>query len=280
MKSPGPIRRAPLLAAFALGLDACGSQPAPASPAREATPPEAPAPAPAPSSSSRAAAFPPGECARLMQALVDVATVAPAAELRATTPEPQMEEAMHRLERVTQGLERLRDTLGSPVLASEANRLMMATAHLQHQTATLFGLTHLGRKDLEPLERSLNVAGRQQQLAVLSARARCEDEPSRDQSAAWKGAAIQAIHALETPIRACMDEEKQRPPDFHMQNLTVQIHVANDGRVTLAGPVDFDMFSGYSADLVHCVVRVIEQTTFPRPEGKAILLVPFGRSMK
>jgi len=210
-----------------------------------------------------------------MQGLEEVATVTPSAELLATTPEPQMQEMMNRLVSVTDALERLRDTLGSAVLASEANRLMMAAAYLQHGTAELFGLKHLGRDDLEPLERSLYVGSRQLQLAVLSARSRCEEEPSRDQSAAWKEASVKVIHALKAPIAACVQEEKQRSPDVEPREMTIEVHVAPDGSVMLAGPVGLDMFSGHSAELTYCVVRVIEQATFPRPEGKAIMVLPF-----
>jgi hypothetical protein len=227
------------------------------------------------SPSSRAAAFPPGECARLSRALDDVATITPAGELRVTTPEPLIEAMMHRLVRVSSSLEELRDSLRSPVLAAEANQLMIATAYLGLQTARLFVLKHNGRLDeVDPYERALYVGGRQAQLAAGSAQARCQEDGSRDQSVAWQSATVETLNALHEPLHACRVDEQKRAPDRSIGRVEIKLHIGADGRVLLAGPIALDMSSAYSADLVYCVVRVLEKATFPPPEGKAIVLLP------
>ena len=62
----------------------------------------------------------------------------------------------------------------------------------------------------------------------------------------------------------------------HVGTIALRVHIGPDGRVTLAGPTDLSPLSSYTGELVHCIVRVIDQATFPRSEGEAIVNVPLG----
>jgi hypothetical protein len=266
------------LALPALFLSACVAA-APA--ARQPAPPaSASSPAsPAGPVSPAAAYHPPGECASVARGLDEVAGVTGAgvADLRSTTPEPQIAAVMHRIEALSTSMEKLRDGLSNPALAVEANRLTMAAAYLLHEVAELDGLRlKKGPGELEPFERTVDAGLRQLELAARSARALCEDHRPPEPSAAWKAAFGAAFQALVEPMRPCLRDEVQRFPERHVGRVALRIHVGPDGRVTLAGPTDLSPFSPYSGELVHCLVRVIDRTTFPRPDGEAIVDVPLG----
>ncbi|MDC0744567.1 hypothetical protein [Polyangium mundeleinium] len=241
---------------------ACGAPPV-------ATPVATPA-APAAVAGDRAA-----ECARLQAVLDTEMRDVPAAEIRSTTPMPRVEALMHRLEQSCDTSERLSDELQDPTLASEANEFRLATAYLLLTTAHVFGLAHRGEPDLAPFDRAADVATRQRELAYRSARARCIDDGSRDQSPEW-GEALQTTLKERTPaISECHFQEKQRAPDRKMGKLEMKLHIAADGHVELVGPIGFSALSGASPELVSCLVRVFEPLRFPPPTGRAIVVLPF-----
>jgi hypothetical protein len=187
-----------------------------------------------------------------------------------------MEAALHRVERVSASLDRLRGGLTSAVLAAEANSLMRAAAYLQLEVAHLFGLKRAGQKDLSPWERALDVAGRQIEVTMRGARARCEAEPSREQSASYKERAVAAVQALMPLLRECIRDEQARTPDLHDHHMSIRIYIGAGGQVTSTGPVDFSPVSGFTAELPYCATHVLEQARFPAPEGTAVMDVPFG----
>ncbi|MDI3290801.1 hypothetical protein [Polyangium sp. 15x6] len=260
------FRPAHALATAALAaslLSACGSPPIP------------PAPAAQPAPSAAVAAERTAECARLGEVLDAEMRDVPAAEIRSTTPMPRVEELMHRLERSCDDSERLSDSLTDPVLATEANEFRLATAYLLLTTAHIFGLAHKGEPDLAPFDRAADVAGRQRELVYRSAKARCKDDGSRDQSPAWGEALMAMLQEVRPAVHGCYLKEKERAPDRKIGKLEIKLHIDRDGHVELAGPIGFSALSPARSELVYCVVRVLEPMQFAPPDGRAIVILPF-----
>ncbi|MDC3959878.1 hypothetical protein [Polyangium jinanense] len=260
------FRPAHTLATTALAaslLSACGSTPVP------------PASAAQPAPSGTVAGGRTAECARLGDVLDAEMRDVPAAEIRSTTPLPRVEALMHRLEQSCDDSERLSDSLTDPVLATEANDFRLATAYLLLTTAHLFGLAHKGESDLAPFDRAADVAGRQRELVYRSAKARCRDDGSRDQSPAWGEALMATVQEVRPAVHACYLKEKERSPDRKIGELEIKLHIDHEGHVELAGPIDFSALSPASPELVYCLVRVLEPMRFAPPEGRAIVILPF-----
>ncbi|TKC94710.1 hypothetical protein [Polyangium fumosum] len=242
---------------------ACGSPPvSPAAPRTSEAPPVPLAP--------RAA-----ECARLQAVLDTEMRDVPAAEIRSTTPMPRVEELMHRLERSCDASERLADELEDSTLACEANDFRLATAYLLLTTAHIFGLVHRGEPDLAPFDRAADVAARQRELVYRSARARCIDDGSRDQSPEWGEATKAILRERTSAIHECHAQEKLRAPDRKIGKLEMKLHIAEDGHVELVGPTAYSALSAASPEFVSCLVRVFGPMRFPPPTGRAIVTMPF-----
>ncbi|MDI1451337.1 hypothetical protein QHF85_45265 [Polyangium sp. 6x1] len=247
----------------ALLVAACGSPPSP----RASAPPRAP--------SAAVAGDPPAvACARLEEVLDAEMRDVPAAEIRSTTPMPRVEALMHRLERSCDNAEQLADALTDPTLASEADTFRLATAYLLLTTAHIFGLSHQGEPDLAPFDHAADVAARQRELAYRSARARCKDDGSREQSPEW-GEALQATLKEVTPaIDGCYLEEKSRSPDRKIGKVEIKLHIDPEGRVELAGPIGYSALHPASPAFVHCLVRVFDPLHFAPPTGRAVVVLP------
>jgi hypothetical protein len=243
-----------------------------------APPPSAPPAAPlvAPARRSGASSFPPGECEGILRLIAGVRKGNPMANVRATMPPEELADITARVQRATTLLQFVERTLTSPVLAEQANHITRASRYLTSQTGALVAGVYAGAPDLVHLEHAISMGDRSREIAMRSAAARCEEDPSRAQTAAWTTTYSDVMQQLGPRFQACYEDEKKRSRELPVGELLIAIYIDPPGRPTLVGPVDFSDESPYGADLVGCVVRVIEGATFPSPEGRALVHAPLA----
>lgn len=136
------------------------------------------------------------------------------------------------------------------------------------------------RDDAPSAERALAITLRERERALLVVRAQCGAATAPvEQSPDWTKRANEVVAARSSAMRACIsaDARGELPA-----RTPILVHVGAGGRATFATPVEtsFDLGKWGPSDLAHCLVRVLEATTFPPPEGTATLLVPFDRDGK
>lgn len=119
---------------------------------------------------------------------------------------------------------------------------------------------------------------RQRDVARRAALAECTPSPSREQSPQWKEQARARIERLRGEIGQCFVDARTHEPNRAVA-MALKIHIANDGRVSVAAPdapygLPGTEGQAYTGELAFCVVRAVEPAVFPRPDGEAIMLVP------
>lgn len=169
-----------------------------------------------------------------------------------------------------------RDAPAARALGVDVERAVSAASFLSRVNRSALGSRGGAAPELVG-EHARSLAERQLELARRAVRARCEPEPSRDQSAAWKQATFAALQlAVAEPVHTCVPEgAREALPD-----LEVKLHIGSDGRVTFAGPLTLASLDPRVVEFTHCVVRLCEQAVFQPPEGVAIVVVPFVRAQK
>ena len=130
--------------------------------------------------------------------------------------------------------------------------------------------------DVASTERALALVLRERERAVFVLRSECgELVPPFEQSAEWQKRATEVVSSVTPRLRSCVDgiPEEQRPA-----KMQVLAQIDPKGRVMLATPVDvtFELARWGPSDVAHCVVRQVEETTFPEPSGTATVVVPFA----
>ena len=223
------------------------------------------------------------ECTDILIRLSRWNNIAPFADISISSSNLQLSNTVRDLDEAVVDTTRLRGVVRTDVLVDAVKDWQMALVHLREQVAQLLANRDTINVDKNALEYAVYLAKQQLSLFALSSRARCERDPSREQSDSWKQAALQLVASKIPPaIIPCAADERQRwggtlPASA---NVEVRIHVDPSGSVFLAGPIHYNSSNPLSPTFVYCVVRVFEQLQFPNPTGVAILQVPFVPSSK
>lgn len=208
-------------------------------------------------------------------ALTEIDRSARAVPPRDTAPEgiPALEALAHRMEDEGEALSKLGE---EDALAHASD----AAGGVSAASSALVSRRHVDRGDTPSAERALAITLRERERALLVLRGHCGAAISPiEQSPDWKKRATDVLASRSPALRGCIapDVREQLPP-----RMDILVHVGTGGRVTFATPVDtsFDIGKWAPSDVAHCLVHVLEGTTFPPPEGSATLLVPFVRDEK
>lgn len=223
------------------------------------------------------------ECTDILIRLSRWNNIAPFSDILLSSSNLQLSNTIRDLDEAVVDTTRLRSVLRTDVLVDAVKDWQMALVHLREQVAQLLANRDTINADKNALEYGVYLAKQQLSLFALSTRARCERDPSREQSDSWKQSALQIVATKIPPaIIPCAAAERQRwggslPASAKIE---MRIHVDSSGAVFLAGPIHYNSSNPLSPTFVYCVVRVFEQLQFPNPSGVAILQVPFVPSSK
>ena len=211
----------------------------------------------------------PSWCSSALAEITRSASVMPPRDLAPASIQA-LEALAGRMDQEREALSRLGDAEALEYAADAARWVSVASF-------SLVSCRHVDRGDTPSAERALGLTLRARERAVLVVQGHCGGvTPARDQSEDWQKKVMGIWEGLAPEIRAC---GAQLAPEEKPPRIDILAHVDAQGRVTLATPVhgSFEPGKWGLVDAVHCVVRRLEATKFPEPEGSATVLVPLVR---
>jgi hypothetical protein len=127
------------------------------------------------------------------------------------------------------------------------------------------------------IARALYVAVQLRHRGAIVARGHCGPQPDRgNPSAQWQAAALAGFDESSASILPCAELATAAAAESPGERL-VLVHLRPDGRPWLVAPASLDLEPDRWAvtDALYCIIRRLEETTYPAPGVEVTMSLPF-----
>ena len=196
-----------------------------------------------------------------------------AASQRVLPPRDTAPDEVRALEELARRMDAEAEALSALAPLSPLQGAAGAANEVSAATWAVLSRTHVDLGDRASARRALAITLRKRERAGFVLRGHCgENPPEGDPTDGWKSRAFAVLASLGPAVRACAE----LPVAGRPQRLHFLARLDATGRVTLAVPVDvsFELGVWGPTDVAYCIVRLLEATRFPEPNGNVTLLVP------